>query len=85
MESLNWILVYIYSLAHLLGKFFLKILDIVFSFSPFPVKLIDPIGFLIILTIFFLIFIFARGVAKWILIISWFLIFIKLAIVIFGS
>jgi len=85
MEAINWLLVYIYSLANLLGKFLLDVLNLIFNFSNYPVKLIDPIGFLMILTIFFVVVIYARRIAKWILIVSWIFIAFRIAIVIYQS
>ncbi len=83
MDVIDWVLIYIYSLAHILGKFFLDILNMIFNFTPFPIQLIDPIGFLIILTVFAMVVLLSRKVAKWILIISWIFIFFKITLIIY--
>jgi hypothetical protein len=79
----DWLLTFIYSLAHMLGDWFVNVLDRIFKFEKFPESLIDPTGFLMVLTIFFIVVSLAKKVAKWILFVGWGLILIKILIVIF--
>jgi hypothetical protein len=80
---LHKILTFIYFVAHQIGLGIIKVLQPIFPRTPFPDSLIDPLGFLIILTIF----IFLVGVAKkiaWIIVcIGWILLFIRILMIIF--
>jgi hypothetical protein len=80
---LHKILTFIYFLAHQIGLWIIKIVQSIFPSTTFPESLIDPIGFLIILTLFM----FLVGVAKkiaWIIVcIGWILLFIRILMIIF--
>jgi hypothetical protein len=80
---LHKILTFIYFLAHQIGVGIIKILQPLFPRSIFPDSLIDPLGFLIILTLFM----FLVGVAKkvaWIIVCAgWILLLIRILMVIF--
>jgi len=80
---LHKILTFIYFLAHQIGLGIIKVVQSIFPGTIFPNSLIDPLGFLIILTIFM----FLVGVAKkiaWIIIcVAWILLFIRILMIIF--
>jgi len=76
------LLTFIYFLAHQIGLGIIKLVQAIFPRSIFPDSLIDPLGFLVILTLF----IFLVGVAKkiaWIIVgVGWVLLFIRIIMVI---
>jgi hypothetical protein len=80
---LHKILTFIYFLAHQIGLGILKLVQPLFPRSIFPDSLVDPLGFLIILTLFM----FLVGVAKkiaWIIVcIGWILLIIRILMIIF--
>jgi hypothetical protein len=80
---LHKILTFIYYLAHQIGLGILKVLQPIFPRVIFPDSLIDPIGFLVILTVFM----FLVGIAKkitWIIVcVGWILLFIRIIMIIF--
>jgi hypothetical protein len=80
---LHKILTFIYFLAHQIGSGIVKVVQPLFPRSVFPDSLVDPLGFLIILTIFM----FLVGVAKkiaWIIVcVAWILLLIRILMLIF--
>jgi len=82
-EILHKILTFIYFLAHQIGLWIIKGVQAIFTRSTFPDSIIDPLGFLIILTLF----IFIVGISKriaWIIVgVGWILLFIRILLIIF--
>jgi hypothetical protein len=80
---LHKILTFIYFLAHQIGLWIIKVVQPLFPRIVFPESIIDPLGFLIILTLFM----FLVGVAKkiaWIIVcIGWILLLIRILMIIF--
>jgi hypothetical protein len=80
---LHKILTFIYFLAHQIGLGIIKVVQSIFPRTIFPDTIIDPLGFLIILTLFM----FLVGVAKkiaWIIVcVGWILLFIRILMIIF--
>jgi hypothetical protein len=80
---LHKILTFIYFLAHQIGLGIIKVVQPLFPRAMFPDSLVDPLGFLIILTLFM----FLVGVAKkiaWIIVCAaWILLFIRILMIIF--
>ncbi len=81
-EIINQILAFIYSLGHLIGEGFVKLLNTILPSVPVPTELIDPIGLLSILTIFLAVAAVAKKLVWIIVIAGWALIIIRLIIVI---
>jgi hypothetical protein len=80
---LHDVLTFIYYVAHQIGMGIIKILQSIFPRLVFPGNLIDPLGFLIILTAFVILVTVAKRVA-WIIIgAGWILLFIRILMVIF--
>ncbi len=81
--TLHKILTFIYFLAHQIGLWIIKGVQLIFPRIIFPDSIIDPLGFLIILTLF----IFLVGIDKritWIIICAgWILLFIRILMIIF--
>jgi hypothetical protein len=80
---LHKILTFIYFLAHQIGSGIIKVIQPLFPHNIFPDNIVDPLGFLIILTVFM----FLVGVAKkiaWIIVcVAWILLFIRILMIIF--
>jgi hypothetical protein len=80
---LHRILTFIYFLAHQIGLGIIKVVQPLFPRSIFPDSIVDPLGFLIILTLFM----FLVGVAKkiaWVIVCAgWILLFIRILMIIF--
>jgi len=82
-EILHKILTFVYSLAHQIGLWIVKIFQAIFSHNIFPDSIIDPLGFLIILTLFIFLVDYSRR-AAWIIVgIAWILLFIRIIMIIF--
>ncbi len=80
---LHDVLTFIYFLAHQIGLGIIKVVQSIFPGIVFPGNLIDPLGFLIILTVFVLLVSVAKKIA-WILIVAgWILLLIRILMVIF--
>ncbi len=82
-DILHKILTFIYFLAHQIGLGILKVLQPIFSRTIFPESLIDPIGFLIILTLFMFLVGIAKKVAWIIVCVGWILLLIRILMIIF--
>ena len=82
-EVLHKILTFIYFLAHQIGFGIIKIVQPLFPRSIFPDSIIDPLGFLIVLTLFM----FLVGIAKkiaWIIVCAgWILLLIRILMIVF--
>lgn len=82
-DILHKILTFIYFLAHQIGSGIVKVVQPLFPHRTFADSLIDPLGFLIILTLFM----FLVGVAKkiaWIIVcVAWILLLIRILMLIF--
>ena len=82
-EILHKILTFIYFLAHQIGAGIIKVIQPIFPRTGYPESLVDPLGFLIILTLFM----FLVGVAKkiaWIIVcVGWILLLIRILMIVF--
>lgn len=77
------ILTFIYSIAHQIGIGAVKIIHLILPKIEFPDNLIDPIGFLCILTLFLVLMQVAKKIAWIIVIVGWVLLFVRLLMIIF--
>ena len=80
---LNKILTFIYFLAHQIGLGIVKVLQPLFPHATLPDSIIDPLGFLIVLTVFMLLVGIAKKIAWIIVCIGWILLFIRILMIIF--
>jgi hypothetical protein len=80
---LHKILTFIYFIAHQLGLGIIKVIHPIFPRGSFPDSLIDPLGFLIILTLFVFLVGVAKKVAWAIICVAWILLFIRILMIIF--
>jgi hypothetical protein len=84
-EILHNILTFIYFLAHQIGSGIIKGVHAVFPGVLFPESIVDPLGFLVILTLFmFLVSMELGKKIAWIIVsAAWILLFIRILIIIF--
>jgi len=80
---LHKVLTFIYFLAHQIGLGIIKIVQPLFPRSVFPDSLIDPLGFLIVLTLFMVLVGFAKKAAWIIVFAAWILFLIRILMIIF--
>jgi hypothetical protein len=82
---LHNILTFIYFLAHQIGLGIIKGVQSIFSGIIFPDSIIDPLGFLVILTLFmFLVGVDVARKIVWIVVCAaWILLFIRILMIIF--
>ena len=77
------ILTFLYFLPHQLGLWIVKILQQLFPRIVFSESLVDPLGFLIVLTLFVLLARVAQRVAWAIVAVGWILLLVRILMVIF--
>lgn len=82
-EILHKILTFIYFLAHQIGLGIIKVMQPIFPRGGFPENLVDPLGFLIILTLFMLLVGVAKKIAWIIVCLGWILFFMRILMIIF--
>ncbi len=83
-DVLSQILQFIYTIAHALGGTIVATIQRIVPQAKIPLDLVDPIGFLSVLTIFVLLAGLARRLA-WIIVgIGWLLIAVRIALVLLG-
>lgn len=80
---LHKILTFIYFLAHQIGLEIIKVVQSIFPRIIFPDSIIDPLGFLIILTLFMFLVSVAKKIAWIIVCAAWILLFIRILMIIF--
>ena len=83
-EILSGILTYLYSAAHYIGMFFVHILGKVLPAARVPLDLIDPIGYLVLLTAFLILVSVAKKIAWILVVVAWVLIAVRIALGFFG-
>lgn len=83
-DLLTQLLAFIYSIAHYIGLGVIKLLKYMMPMLKELEVLADPIGFLVILTIFIIVVSIARKVAWVIVIVGWILILIRIVLMILG-
>ncbi len=82
-EILHKILTFIYFLAHQIGFGIVKLLQPIFPRGHFPDSIVDPLGFLIILTLFMFLVTVAKKIAWIIVCAGWLLLLIRILMIIF--
>jgi hypothetical protein len=80
---LHKILTFIYFLAHQIGLAIIKVAQPIFPGGIFPDSLVDPLGFLIILTLIMFLVGIAKKIAWIIVCLAWILLFIRILMIIF--
>ena len=82
-EILHKILTFIYFLAHQIGLGIVKVVQSIFPRVVFPASIIDPLGFLIVLTLFMFLVTVAKKIAWIIVAAGWILLCIRILMIIF--
>ena len=77
-EILNAVLTFLYSLAHYVGMLVVYLLGRVLPTAKVPTDLVDPIGYLAILTVFLVLVQVAKKVAWIVVVTGWVLIAVRL-------
>jgi hypothetical protein len=83
-DILSAILTFLYSIAHYVGMLVVYLLGRVLPTARVPVDLIDPIGYLALLTAFLILVQVARKLAWILVLIGWILILVRIFIGFFG-
>ncbi len=83
-EILSGLLTYLYSIAHYVGMFVVYLLGRVLPTARVPVDLVDPIGYLALLTAFLILVSVAKKIAWILVIVAWGLILVRIVIGAFG-
>lgn len=83
-EILSGILTYLYSIAHYVGQFIVYLLGRVLPAAKVPFDLVDPIGYLALLTAFLVLVQVAKKIAWILVIVAWVLIIVRISLGFFG-
>ena len=83
-EILSSILTFLYSIAHYVGMLVVYLLGRVLPTARVPTDLVDPIGYLALLTAFLILVQVAKKLAWIIVLIGWILILVRIFIGLFG-
>lgn len=83
-EILSAILTYLYSIAHYVGMFVVYLLGRVLPAARVPTDLVDPIGYLALLTAFLILVSVAKKIAWILVLVAWVLIIVRIAMGLFG-
>lgn len=81
---LHDILTFLYFLPHQIGLGIIKLLQQIFPRIVFPESLVDPLGILVLLTLFMVLARVAKKAAWVIVWLGWILLFIRILIIIFN-
>jgi hypothetical protein len=83
-EILSGLLTYLYSIAHYVGMFVVYLLGRVLPAARVPADLVDPIGYLALLTAFLILVQVAKKIAWILVVVAWVLIIVRIAMGLFG-
>jgi hypothetical protein len=83
-EILSSLLTFLYSIAHYVGMLVVYLLSRVLPAAKVPTDLVDPIGYLALLTAFLILVQVAKKVAWIIVLAGWVLILVRIALGLFG-
>jgi hypothetical protein len=81
-DIFNEVLNFIYGIAHLIGNGIAKVILFIFPNIELPPNIIDALGFLSVLTIFLIIFHFAKKIAWIIVVIGWVFLLIRIIMIV---
>jgi hypothetical protein len=83
-DILSAILTFLYSIAHYVGVFVVYLLGRVLPATKVPTDLVDPLGYLALLTAFLILVQVAKKVAWVIVLAGWILIFVRIILALLG-
>lgn len=81
---LSQFLQFIYTIAHAAGQAMVGLIQRILPQAVIPEDLVDPIGFLAVLTVFVMLAGVARRIAWIVVAVGWLLIGVRIALIIFG-
>jgi hypothetical protein len=83
-DILTALLTFLYSIAHYVGMLVVYLLGRVLPAAKVPTDLVDPLGYLALLTAFLILVQVAKKVAWIIVLAGWVLILVRIALALFG-
>lgn len=83
-DILSGLLTFLYSIAHYVGTFIVYLLGRVLPAAKVPTDLVDPLGYLALLTAFLILVQVAKKVAWIIVLVGWVLILARIVLGLFG-
>ncbi len=83
-EIVSGLLTYLYSIAHYVGMVIVYLLGRVLPAAKVPTDLVDPIGYLALLTAFLILVSVAKKIAWILVVVAWALIVVRIALGFFG-
>ena len=83
-ELFDQVLTFLYTLAHWAGQLIAKLIEYIIG-SQMPVDLIDPLGFLVLLTLFLIVVEVAKKIAWLVVIVGWVLILVRIVMKVLGK
>jgi len=83
-EFFDQALTFLYSIAHWAGELISRLVEAVVGYK-LPADLIDPLGFLILLTLFLVVAEVAKRIAWLVVVVGWALIVVRIVIEVLGS
>jgi len=82
-EFLDQLLTFLYTLAHWFGAIIAEVISAVVKYE-IPEDLVDPLGFLVLITIFLAVAEVAKRLTWFVVVVGWILILLRIAIEIFN-
>jgi hypothetical protein len=83
-DILSALLTFLYSIAHYVGMFLVYLLGRVLPVAKVPTDLVDPLGYLALLTAFLILVQVAKKVAWIIVLAGWILILVRIILALLG-
>ena len=83
-DLLSSLLTFLYSIAHYVGVLFVYLLGKVLPVAKVPTDLVDPLGYLVLLTAFLILVQVAKKIAWIVVIVAWALILVRLVLGLFS-
>lgn len=83
-EFFDQVLTFLYTAAHWVGQLIVGLVERIVGYT-LPDDLIDPLGFMILLTLFLVLAEVAKRVAWLVVIVGWILILVRIGIEVFGG
>ncbi len=83
-ELFDQLLTFLYTLAHWAGQLITGLIEYIVGYQM-PTDLVDPLGFLILLTLFLILIEVAKKLAWLVVIVGWVLIVVRILLEVFGK
>jgi hypothetical protein len=83
-DILSALLTFLHSIAHYVGVFLIYLLGQILPMAKFSTELVDPLGYLALLTAFLILVQVAKKVAWIVVLAAWILILVRIVLGLFG-